>query len=181
MRKSRYYHWMLEKIGAINCQYTRALEFMDSTEFVPIIEGDEARMVDGLSLRDRFTYDQGKPYDNNSKRHQPPCTVLEMMVALSLRIEEHIMEDSDYGDRTPVWFWAMFSSLGLDNFIDDAYNEAKVDKILMRFIYRRYNSNGRGGLFTVENPKRDMRTVEIWYQACWYLDGIIFSGDEEVS
>ena len=33
------------------------------------------------------------------------CSVLEMMIALAIRCEEHIMDDPDVGNRTGQWFW----------------------------------------------------------------------------
>ena len=38
---------------------------------------------------------------------------------------------------------------------------------------REYDSDGKGGLFTVKQSKYDMRTVEIWWQMNWYLDSIL--------
>lgn len=42
-----------------------------------------------------------------------PCSVLEMIIALAIRLEEHIMDDPDIGNRTGQWFWDMIVSLGL--------------------------------------------------------------------
>ena len=42
-----------------------------------------------------------------------PCSVLEMMIALSMRCEEQIMDDPDIGNRTGQWFWDMIDNLGL--------------------------------------------------------------------
>ena len=93
-----------------------------------------------------------------------------MMVALSLRCEEQIMRDYDIGDRTCVWFWGMIRSLGLEEMEDRYFQEKAADYIIQRFLDRGYKSNGEWGLFTVRNPRRDMRDVEIWYQMCWYLN-----------
>jgi len=38
---------------------------------------------------------------------------------------------------------------------------------------REYSYNGEGGLFAVQHPRRDMRTVELWWQMCWYINTIL--------
>ena len=98
------------------------------------------------------------------------CSVLEMMIALAIRLEEHIMHDPDIGDRTAMWFWGMLDSMGLSEMDDSEFNLAYVEAVVQRFLDRDYRPDGKGGLFTIEECKYDLRKVEIWYQACWYLD-----------
>ena len=56
---------------------------------------------------------------------------------------------------------------------DSRFEKRFVDEKIERFLKREYKSNGDGGLFTVKKCKCDLRKVEIWYQMCWYLDGIL--------
>ena len=44
--------------------------------------------------------------------------------------------------------------------------------VIRRFLNRDYERDGKGGLFTIEHCRYDMRDIEIWYQANWYLDNI---------
>ena len=67
----------------------------------------------------------------------------------------------------------MLCSLGLTHMRDNVYDEMYVDRVITRLLTRSYESNGVGGLFTVEHPRRDMRLVEIWYQMCWYLNEVL--------
>ena len=98
------------------------------------------------------------------------CSMLEMMVALAIKAE-NIVGDSSVGDRTPLWFWSMIQSLGLLwTAEDENYDETKVIFIIDCFINHDYAENGKGGLFTVEDPPHDMRNVEIWNQMCWFLN-----------
>ena len=53
---------------------------------------------------------------------------------------------------------------------DNNYSELRVEEAIYRFMNRDYDSNGRGGLFIVNNPRQDLREVEIWYQMHWYLN-----------
>ena len=56
---------------------------------------------------------------------------------------------------------------------DTKFDRGYVDSVLKRLVERRYERDGRGGLFTVSNSRRDMRSIDIWYQMCWYLDEIV--------
>ena len=98
--------------------------------------------------------------------------MLEMMIALSIRCEETIMDDPRVGNRTGQWFWSMITNLGLGGMVDSQFDKRFTDETINRFLRRRYAPNGTGGLFTIKNCNRDLRTVGIWCQLCWYLDSI---------
>ena len=90
------------------------------------------------------------------------------------------MTNTEIGDRTPYWFWGMIGSLGLHGMTDDCFHEEYVSDVIDRFLNREYHYDGRGGLFSLSNPRKDMREVEIWYQMMWYLDEQIQGGDTGV-
>lgn len=170
-----YFNWMYQLVCdnrySKRTSYRLLLNQLDSVTFTYTIGMDGNRAADGEDLRYRFG-DQCGYSDREIAAYLDvrPCSVLEMMIALSIRCEEHIMEDSEVGDRTGQWFWNMIVSLGLGSMIDSNYNIARVDRILDRFLNRKYKRNGEGGLFTVEHNHCDMRTIEIWYQMFLYLD-----------
>lgn len=173
-----YFDWMCELVCderySDRSSRQKLLSYLHNRNFVYSIELDGNRAEDGIDLRYRFAYVHG--YDDSliyNHMGDDPCSVLEMMIALAIRCEEHIMDDPDVGDRTAQWFWNMVRNLGLDSMNDACFDEHCVDVIIDRFLCREYEENGEGGLFTVRNPIRDLRTVEIWYQMCWYLDDIL--------
>lgn len=140
--------------------YTKVLKRLFDTPFEYTIYMDKNRYSDGLSLRARLGFED----------IEDECSVLEMMVALALRIEEDLMTDPKYGDRTPQWFWKMFASLGLIRYDNDHYDEETVDGIVDDFIDREYAPNGKGGLFTFRQKTiYDPREAEIWDQAMWWI------------
>jgi hypothetical protein len=100
-----------------------------------------------------------------------------MMVALSIRIEEEIMDDQSVGDRTGQWFWGMIVNLGLGYMDNDRFNEPVARERIDIFLNREYEPDGRGGLFTIKGCPYDLRDVEIWYQINWYLDTIVVKGE----
>lgn len=155
--------------------YTKLFAYLFNKEFTYILDMDENRAVNGINLRYRFGYANG--YSPNFIKENLidlyPCSVLEMMVALAKNIEEPIMDDPAYGDRTGQWFWNMVTNLGLGSMSDDKFNVDECEYIINRFLNRQYSPTGEGGLFTVNNPPEDLRNVEIWYQAMWYLNEFI--------
>lgn len=153
-----------------NISYRLLFQHLNDTEFTYIIPMDANRWEDGVDLRYRFGSDRG--YDNRfiaSYLDTRPCSVLEMMIALSIRCEEHIMKNPDIGNRVGQWFWEMIVNLGLGQMNDQNYRPVFIDDVMDIFLNRKYEPNGKGGLFTVKNPPNDMRKTDIWYQMNWYL------------
>ena len=135
---------------------------------------DSNRGIDGLDLRYQFCYENKYEYSKlGSELGDKPCSVLEMMVALALRFEQEIFYGSDVGNRMPLWFNDMLISLGLDGMDDYNFDEVRATQIISTFLSRDYLPDGRGGLFYIPGCQRDLREVEIWYQACWFFDQLI--------
>ena len=176
--KNEYFEWIYDLICGQRYQYAvsfrKLLIYLHDTEFTYLIPRDENRAKDGINLRYRFCLACG--YDDSygiiMNILKGPCSVLEMMVALSIRCEEEIMDDPDLGDRTSQWFWRMIVSLGLGSMVDERFDISMVHDVVERFLNREYEPNGKGGLFTIRHCEYDLRDVEIWYQLCWYLDSI---------
>lgn len=155
-------------------RYTVLCEFLDNVEFKYSLPMDSNRYEDGISLRYRFAYDKSIPEAVVSRElDNKECSVFEMMVALAIRMEDDIMCGTQFGDRTTLWFQEMLHSLTLDDMINQNFDEERATKVIDAFLLRRYQPNGRGGLFIVnDRPETDLRRVEIWYQAMWYLNSI---------
>lgn len=171
----QYFDWLHETVCGKweprNLSFHRLLMFLFQQDFVPSCEMDESRAEDGCDLRYRFAQERNIPYAAlNSATCGIPCSVLEMMVGLSLRIEEHIMADSEAGNRVGQWFWNMIVSLGMAAMDDARFHEGRARFIVDRFNQRAYQPNGAGGLFTLSYPKEDMRKLDIWYQLMAYLN-----------
>ena len=173
--KVEYFNWLADKVdnGEMTGRkrYDRLLSFLFNRPFDPAIRRDVNRAEDGCELRYRFGNENG--YYKVEIKHElddVECSMLEMMVALSIRMEETIMHDDDKGNRTAFWFWEMVDSLGLFGLDDRNWNEDAAISSVRRFQTRKYSPNGRGGLFIIRNPKYDMRRMEIWYQMNEYLN-----------
>lgn len=176
---NEYFEWMIRLV--CDGKYSRRLSWrklfrlLHETEFIYILEMDGNRADDGMDLRYRFAYESG--YDERMIDDvfvNQPCSLLEMMVALAQRCEEHITDDPDSGNRTGKWFFEMIESLGLMSMDDRHFDKVASADILVRFMRREYLPDGRGGLFTISNSGYDMRSAEIWYQMMWYLNENIY-------
>lgn len=170
-----YFEWIFNLVCGSRfgrgISYRKLLMHLHNTEFTFTLSRDGNRADDGKSLRYRFSFD----YDgvkNADDYISGPCSVLEMMVALAIKCEENIMDDPVIGDRTGQWFWGMIGNLGLGAMDDIRFDKALVDDILHKFLNRKYEADGRGGLFRIKHCDRDLRKVEIWCQLCWFLDSL---------
>lgn len=172
-----YFLWMVDLV--CNKKYTdglswkKLLKFLDSVEFAYFMEMDGNRAKDGEQLRYRFGTENDIPisvirYELDNRN----CSVLEMMVALAVRCEEHITTDPDYGDQTGKWFFEMIESIGLGGMDDRTFDEAYAERCVDDFLSRKYRYDGRGGLFTVPNSTKNMRTLDIWYQMMEFLNNV---------
>ncbi len=171
--RGQYFEWLCSKVEC-PAEYSKLMSYLFDKTFVYTIGMDVNRAEDGIDLR--YTFGEEEDIDPriiSSVIDDRLCSMLEMMVALAIRCETHIMSNSEYGDRTKEWFWGMIDNLGLSDMTDDGFDHRKAEKAIDRLLTHRYAKNGSGGLFTVKSRSHDMRTAEIWYQMCWYLDTII--------
>lgn len=167
--RGEYFEWLVSKIGRSR-KYRNLLSELHAQEFTYTIDRDFNRADDGIQLRRRFG--EYANYDRELRHLEGPCSILEMMIALSIRCEDQIMYDESYGDRTGYWFWNMVENLNLRSMNDRHYSSAFTRQVIKAFLNRNYDYDGRGGLFVVPNPREDLKNVEIWYQLNWYLNYI---------
>lgn len=179
---SDYFDWLCSLVRdskpSSRSSYKKLLTYLYNVEFVYIMPMDANRYEDGINLRYRFGYEHNiedpviaSCLDTN------PCSILEMMVALAYRCEEHIMFNPSSGNKSGRWFWMMIKNLGLGNITDNRFDEEYVNSVVWRFLDRQYDPDGSGGLICIPNSKYDLRTMEIWYQMMRYLSEYRRNGD----
>lgn len=172
-----YFDWMYQLVYDEQYlkgeSYCRLFRLLRNIEFTYVIDMDGNRYEDGIDLRYRFaSMNHIRQAEIVKHLDGQPCSILEMMIALAIRLEEHIMDDPNIGSRTGQWFWTMIANLGLDDMYDSQFDYKYTRSTIQKFLDREYERDGKGGLFTVKHCKFDLRDVEIWYQACWYLDSL---------
>lgn len=144
-------------------KYQKLLLYLNSRSFYWTLAIDENRAKDGMELRDVYA----KCFDISQveymELYSKPCSVLEMMIALSNRLET-ILGVPYKG----FIFWKMIENLGLDC----EFSEKMAYEVLDAYFSRRFAKDGKGGMFYIPGTSRDMVKAEIWYQAIWYADYI---------
>lgn len=170
--KDLYFEWLINKIDYGDyprCdEYSILLRYLYSHIFWSDMPMDENRIIDGMCLRDYFLEDAKLEDYYSIHLLEKNASILEVMLALSIRCERSLSR-VDYDDRTAEWFWDMVVSLGLIGMDDDKFDLDYVERTISLFLCHKYRHDGKGGLFTIQNPDTDMTKVELWYQLQSYL------------
>lgn len=165
----RYLEWLYLQIGAVRNRNPRRsfwhlAKQLYITPFEWSVPNDDNRCEDGTDLRWEFL--DGEHIDADPSWMGLQCSVLEMMIALARRA-------SFEAKGTPGdWFWLFAQNLQIRGYNDSIYStaiEREVTETLQRFINRKYDYDGRGGLFPLRNPRQDQTRVELWYQMSAYM------------
>lgn len=156
---SEYYDWLMKIIDG-PYRYSRVLNDLWNIEFYSVIPNDDNRAADGIDMRSQYEYETGDVCDKTG-----PCTVLEMMIGLSVRMENDYMYDPKFGNRTDIWFWEMFESLGLDQYGGRMYKRDEVREVIFDFLDR----NGTHFLFPKPSNGGQWSEMEIWWQMNKYI------------
>lgn len=173
--RGAYFSWLVkyieqgDKYGTSD-EVKSLLWILYDTEFYELIKNDQNRSDDGIQLRRIFREETGI----NQTHDMEKCSLLEMLIALSDRLDFILSEGRSRKRRE--WFWMLIDNLDLEPFsLDSPYikeiastNELKIKT----FLERKYKCNGRGGLFPLKRPTQDQTKIEIWYQMMAYIDEI---------
>lgn len=163
-----YFNWLYAKVNdargrSPSLNFGKLLGELHRIEYVWLISGDDSRAEDGIELRSDFYVNAGLELDGNDPFFSDPCSVLEMMIAFSLRAAFATDESSRW------WFRRMLENLGLSEMHDGAAINLEVIRTVAGiFIWRQYDRRGTGGLFPLMRSRNDQREVEVWYQFSEY-------------
>lgn len=174
---SEYYRWIVDQVNFyeydVDC-YQLLFQRLFEVEYKAVISRDINRVLDGKNkLYNIFL-------NNIRSVYEPPevyfgdhdyCSVLEMLIALSIRISDDIMYCSDANEGISKWFWIMLENLEFDQMDDDNYDQFTVDNVLHTFIERLYDESGSpGNIFYTNIRGINMKDMEIWDQCNCYFD-----------
>lgn len=175
-----YLNWMYNLVETDTSRkhsFKKLFQSLHDIEFVPMVELDANRASDGINMRWYYEYDHHiETCALQTILQDRPCSVLEMLIGLALRLEA-IMDDPDKGNQVGRWFWDMLGNMGLSRMFDSHYDHNYICESVDRLINRTYEPDGNGGPFVLTHCAHDLRNVELWYQAIWYLDEIIERGE----
>lgn len=163
-----YLEWLYSQVAGIDESsrfrtYWSLFRKLYTTEFIWFVANDDNRVEDGKDLRKEFEQDHIQGQIDQSWM-ELGCSFLEMMIALSRRLEFETGRPSD------EWFWHILGNLGLSG-INDAirFPEEDIEDILNVVIWRTYDIDGNGGMFPLRRGRKDLRKAELWYQANAYI------------
>ena len=109
------------------------------------IPNDGNRLIDGIDLRYRFCYEHRLTNNEiDDVLDYTTCSVLEMMAALALKLDENIMFDFSLGSRIDIWFLDMIRTLGLEHYTDDRFYEHGYFQIINTFFGQTISSGWTG-------------------------------------
>lgn len=179
--REEYFSWLLGLVANRKPGYRKLCLFLHEKIFRWSVYNDDNRCEDGRKLRERFIAETHQDESHLEVRYflKGDCSVLEVLIALAIRMNDLMFDLDHQEDHTSKWFMEMLHNLGIDRFTDtispydrlDPVSEAKVDDILEIFMDRMYESDGRGGLFPLRRRvHKDQTKVEIWYQLMSWLD-----------
>lgn len=182
----RYFQWLCDRGGFSNgfttvpvdspaACYTHfyLAQLLHDIPFRFTVPNDDNRVGDAKAMRENFA-DFHSDFSDYTVIDVKDVSVLEVLVAFAERIDTCIMrgiEERDV-DRSGFWLWLMLDNLGISEYDDDCWNlqtHRDAKRRIDIFLDREYDSLGRGGLFPLENSKKDQRTVELWYQMNEYF------------
>lgn len=169
-----YLRWLAPQIRSNSGRsYGGLLEIMFEKEFIWLAPtaNDANRVGDGLDLRVEFCRSQNFAFSEvgaflDKEAPIPPCSFLEVLIALSRRLEFNA------GGSAEDWALQLVANLHLHR-IADPVGRRKVERaheILDTCIFRNYSPDGMGGFFPLRWPEEDQTKVEIWYQMAYYID-----------
>lgn len=159
-----YFSWLVDLIDDGDTDdYSEMLGYLHSREFTWSISFDSNRAAYGVDLRDRFILEND--YGDLIKRYMfnGPCSVLEMMIGLSISCEAVAGNAID-------WFWFMIKNLGLQDYRNGTFDPKNLERKIDIFLDRKFRPDGRGGLFYIRNSENDLTKIEIWSQFMFYVN-----------
>lgn len=167
-----YIDWIIERMGGE--KYHLLFEILHNIPFkwMPDVPMDENRESDGRRLRAIFEEESGMRMPVEAEEW--PASFLEVLVALAETFEDSIMHSANSVTDSSTWFWLMLENIELSH-CDDAWMDAFSDSLAYiqtrvdTVILRRYDYDGHGGLFPLNEAHVDQRTVQLWYQMNAYI------------
>ena len=169
-----YFEWLLERVEVYSrkdFKYNKLFKWLLEEPFVWLIRNDENRSADGLELRYEYLNLGGKL--PKWMGEDDPCSVLEMLVALSIRCDRDLIGSPDTYKGGKL-FWIMVENLGLDAYDDSNFDEKSVAEVVDIWMKRQFKEDGTGSIFCVKNRVktlvRNQKNIEIWFQMCDFIN-----------
>ena len=183
--RHEYFEWLVSKVTSPavpdDAQARIVLQVLRDIRIQALPMADDApRLEDGKQLRTSFMDDTGKSvhsYKDALKPESDFCTVLELLVALSIRMDDIMRDPLDPSSSVPSCFWGMVSTMVGQPFYPCSYwafsaNTSPAEVVAessMKFLGRQYGPTGHNGNIFTDTTGIDLRAIDIWAQACRFM------------
>ena len=183
--RHEYFEWLVSKVTSPavpdDTQARIVLQVLRDIRIQGLPMADDApRLEDGKQLRTNFIDDTGlsvHSYDDALKPESGFCTVLELLIALAIRMDDIMRDPVDQCSSVPSCFWEMVSTMvgqpfypcSYWSFSADMSTAAVVAESSMKFLGRQYDPTGYNGNIFIDVSGVDLRAIDIWAQACRFM------------
>lgn len=163
--KDTYFGYLRNRIEAPP-EYTFLLYFVFEKSYYSPLKMDENRVHDAYKLREDFRDESGIKGLAEERLFEFEINCLEVLIALSERLENDILYNNREGNRTKEWFWMFIKNLGLDGLISGEVSREEVIEKLDIWLERKYQKDGKNGNIIVLKgcSSVDLRKTELWDQ-----------------
>ncbi len=165
----RYFEWLYLLVSRSNtrhnARYVKLCELLYTIPFSWTVHNDGNRVEDAREIRQEYLKQHRDQY-RTTDWLEMDASMFEILMGIAQRMA--FKTDISPG----VWFWKLIENLGLEICTDsnwDSYARKKVYLASTKVIERTYLPNGHGGLFPLNDPQEDQRTIELWLQMNAYL------------
>lgn len=183
--RHEYFEWLVSKVTSPavpdDTQARIVLQVLRDIRIQGLPMDDDApRLEDGKQLRTNFMDDTGIAAHSYKEALEPEsgfCTVLELLVALSMRMDDIMRDPLDPCSSVPSCFWGMVSTMVGQPFYPCSYwafpentsTAVVVAESSMKFLGRQYGPTGHNGNIFTDVSGIDLRAIDIWAQACRFM------------
>ena len=153
-----YFEFLCDIVGRTD-EYSFLLAQLHAMEYYSLIPNDDNRGEDGKQLRQVYLNERGALTRPLSLSPDDACTVLEMLVGLSFRLEFETLRSK--WEKTPgEWFWILIDNLELTDQQNDKISRDKkchksVTKV-SQMLKRDYDFNGQG-VFSLSTTQKSTK------------------------
>lgn len=175
LEEELYFKWLCERVDAAR-SYSKLMNLLYDIPFYYSIYLDRNRVSDALALQNDYILENRLDPNINYQLHtEEEISVLEVFVAMAIKVEISMMQDEEFGDRTAAWFWMMIENLDICQ-RNSSFNEDYIRWTVYRFMNREYEPDGTGSIVKLANNGTDVRGEQLWHQFCLYLSELMERG-----
>ena len=191
--KDSYFNYLMslissDEVNAAQEYYNLCLLFFE-TPFTVLNPMDENRSCDGADLRERWLDNIGVKDERIKLEYANdialmPVSFLEVLVALSVRVDKDILAMPDKPFMASEFFWDMVNNLVKYGTFGNKYHKASdiltdeqwcvfvednMKAAIKKVLTRTYHEDGKGGLFPMNKPKTNQRKMDMWANCMQYV------------